>query len=327
MLHLLRCVLLSSLAATAIHAQKAVVPAAGELNDYVLEVLRAYPDDGTHTYHWPRGKGSKWRGCTKDLEYAGETLCAGDEKRRAYCCGLTFEVFLDAWRLWCERTKRPWRIADMKLADVRKLQTQWFGSARDRTCIRTALVENDLGEEVEGLERARPGDFVQLWRTKGSGHSVVFLDWVRDRDESIIGLKYWSTQKSTNGIGTRVEYFERDGKPGVTRKEFYLCRVGKGGAPKPGRYPCAGLLDDEKAEVAGELRLRKGGAFRLRFTVRTSGADSKPIELSGRWTRPAGDLVLRAELENGDVRELPASWTGDAVHYVGACGTLVFRRK
>ena len=33
----------------------------------------------------------------------------GDDDGRAYCCGLTFEVFVDAWRVWCQRNGRPWR--------------------------------------------------------------------------------------------------------------------------------------------------------------------------------------------------------------------------
>jgi hypothetical protein len=213
--------------------RSASVPSPGELNPVVLEVLRRYPTDGSHDYHWPRsGDEAKWRGCTKDLRYDGELLSAGDAKGRAYCCGLTFEVFLDAWMLWCERTERPQRISGLKLADVRRLQTQWFGSAKDRSCMRTALVDNQLGIEITDWEQARAGDFVQLWRTDGSGHSVVFLEWVRSGSKKeIVGMRYWSTQKSTKGIGERVEMFAAPGetatKPALVRRdELWICRVG-----------------------------------------------------------------------------------------------------
>src|SRR5690606_3229347 len=68
------------------------LPASGELNAHVLTALRAYPTDGTHRYHWP--KSGSWKGNTKDLEYAGTVFERGDPEQRAYCCGLTFEVFL-----------------------------------------------------------------------------------------------------------------------------------------------------------------------------------------------------------------------------------------
>lgn len=207
---------------TRVDARRPAIPVAGDLNALVLRVLERYPTDGTHRYHWPR-KG-KWKGCTKDLRYGDAILCKGDADGRAYCCGLTFEVFLDAWRLWCQRQGRSFTIRDMDLESVRKLQSQWFGSPADKTCIRTALVANRLGRRLIDWTTARSGDFVQLWRNNGTGHSVVFLRWIKDEDH-IIGLEYWSTQKSTRGIGRRVEYFG-SGRKALDRSQFYLCRVG-----------------------------------------------------------------------------------------------------
>jgi hypothetical protein len=144
-------------------------------------------------------------------------LCDGDPKGRAYCCGLTFEVFLDAWKLWCHRQARPWRIRDLDLEDVRRLQSQWFGSKDDRTCLRTAFVENGLGTRLLDFEKAQPGDFVQLWRNNGSGHS--------GKNGEISGLRYWSTQNRTNGVGEATETF--GSRPNeMKRDEFYLCRAG-----------------------------------------------------------------------------------------------------
>lgn len=199
-------------------------PLPGALRPFVLEVIAGYPTDGTHRYHWPRSGG--WKGNTKDLRYAGSLLCAGDPKGRAYCCGLTFEVFFEAWRLWCAHRGRPFRIARMDRAAVRRLQGQWFGSAADRSCLRTALVEGGLGTRLDEARwhEARPGDFLQLWRNSGSGHSVVFLAWVR-KGGRIVGIRYWSTQKSTRGIGEREERFG-SGRQALKRDEFYLCRVG-----------------------------------------------------------------------------------------------------
>ena len=209
---------------------KRVIPKLGELNTTILEVCREYRSDGTHAYFWPRGKEAKkyrgWAGNTRDLRYAGKLLFKGDEKGRAFCCGLTFEVFFEAWRRWCKVNGREFKIAGLDAKGVRKLKTQWFGSAKDKTCLRTALVDNGLGVRIEKLQDAKPGDFVQLWRANGSGHSVIFLSWVKDKDK-MVGLRYWSTQKSTRGIGERIERFDRPKKRRLLRDQFYLCRVGR----------------------------------------------------------------------------------------------------
>lgn len=100
-------------------------------------------------------------------------------------------MFLDAWRLWCLRNARPWRIRDLDLDGVRRLHRQWFGSAEDSSCLHTALVDNDLGSRVTKWEDARPGDFVQLWRVNGSGHSVRGLpglgtQWPADHRHALL---------------------------------------------------------------------------------------------------------------------------------------------
>lgn len=201
-----------------------VVPALGELNPFVLEALRAYPTDGRHAYWWPRG--DPWRGTTRTLTYEGETLCAGDPEGRCYCSGLTFEVFLDAWMAWARARGRPPRVGNLDLAGLARFQDQWYGASGDRKTLRTALLEHGLGVEIADLEAARPGDFVQLWRHDGSGHSAVFLAWLRDATGAISGLTYWSTQASTRGIGQRSESLGAEGHA-LKRDELYVVRAGR----------------------------------------------------------------------------------------------------
>ena len=51
-----------------------------------------------------------------------------------------------------------------------------------------------------------PGDFIDFSRDNNTGHTVVFLGWKREENK-IVGLKYWSSQGSTNGIAYKTEYF------------------------------------------------------------------------------------------------------------------------
>ena len=212
------------------------LPAWGALNADVVKVLATYPKDGTHRYHWP--KEGPWLGLTRTLVYDGETVGAGDPEGRCYCCGLTFEVFFRAWERWCRREERPFVIGNLDVAGVKRLVRAWFGSNGDRTTVLGALEGFGLGARVEDWEAAEPGDFVQLWRHSGSGHSCVFLAWLRDEEGRIQGLRYWSTQSSTNGIGIREERFGEEGAS-LDRDAFHLARVGR---PAPGedRAPDAG---------------------------------------------------------------------------------------
>lgn len=204
------------------------VAAPTALNPWVLSVLRSYPTDGRHGYHWPKdepGRPAPWRGNARTLHYAGAVLSPGDPQGRCHCSGLTFEVFVQAWLAREQAAGRPARVGTLDLAGMRRLQQQWFGSPEDLSTLRTALVENGLGVQVTHLEQAEAGDFVQLWRHGGSGHAAIFLGWERDDAGSIVGLRYWSTQRSTDGIGERIERFG-DARGEVRRDLFWLCRAG-----------------------------------------------------------------------------------------------------
>ena len=74
------------------------------------------------------------------------------------------------------------------------------------------------------LENAQEGDFCQLWRTNGSGHSVIFESHIYDGD-SIIGINYRSSQKSTDGIGSSSEHFSDSGKGKVDKDVTYFGRM------------------------------------------------------------------------------------------------------
>ncbi len=191
-----------------------------DFNEYVLQVLKKYPTNGTHRYYWP--KGGNWAGNTQDLFYRGSLFSKGDPQKRCYCCGLTFEVFLEAYESYCQAKGWPFVIKDFSSADLRKLRGQWFGSDGNKKTLLNAVTKNKLGTGIS-LEQAKPGDFVQLWRHSGSGHSVIFISWLRDNEQKIIGIQYWSTQKSTNGVGYNTEYINGSS---VDKKQLYIARVG-----------------------------------------------------------------------------------------------------
>jgi len=164
----------------------------------VLDIVKTYPTDGTHKYHWVSG----FDGVTEDLYYNNVLIAKSEEQKRTYCCGLTFEV-------WFKLGSYKGTVQDLK-----KLKRDWYVASGKRKGPVDALVPRGLATEIEDIEDAMPGDFVQLWRKSGSGHSVIFIRHVEN------GFEYFSTQPSTDGIGYRTEYFT--GKNPVT--ETYIAR-------------------------------------------------------------------------------------------------------
>lgn len=184
--------------ATASHAANAV------------KIAQSIPDGG--------GYELKGTGVPEDIRFEGERILGKSET--TYCSGFTFVVVMKAA---AERGLLRGKTIDQ----IRAFQKQWYGATKEsgETQCAFAVEQLGIGKAVK-QERARPGDFVQFWRTSKSGHSAVFLGWVKDGGRPI-GLKYRSSQPVTNGIGDNVEYFAGvPGKKGkVDQERIYFARL------------------------------------------------------------------------------------------------------
>lgn len=176
----------------------------------VLKIANAYKDGGG--YEW---KGS---GVPEEIRFKGARILPKGEA--TYCSGFTFAVVMKA-------AEARGLLRDKSVEQVRTFQKQWYGATKEsgETQCAFAVERLGIGKQVMA-EKARQGDFLQLWRKNKSGHSVVFLEWVKDGRRPI-GVKYRSTQMSTDGIGDRIEFFAgvpgKDGK--VDPKRMYFCRL------------------------------------------------------------------------------------------------------
>jgi hypothetical protein len=187
----------------------AKAPAAPEValpafNQLVLADMARFPTDGTHSYWWPRAGESDYDGVTRDILFDGKRVLKGEPGGRTFCCGLTLEVFANA--LEKHRQLNPSAAIPLRAADWSEFKRLWFVTDLNGPGPSQALERYGLGKTITADE-VLPGDFVQLWRTNKSGHSVIFLDWLKANDGTIIGMKYWSTQTSTQGIGETIEHF------------------------------------------------------------------------------------------------------------------------
>lgn len=187
------------------------------LNRAVLKVAYAYPDGGRFNTAWA---GS---GTPEQVDHEGQRILAQGTDG-TYCSGFTFATVM--------RTARKEGLLQGKsLEQVRRFKKEWYGAVtepelREKQCA-LAVGNLGIGRQVSP-EEAEPGDFAQFWRGRG-GHSVVFLGWVFDNAGKKAGLKYRSSQSSTDGIGDKIEYF-RDSKAGkgqVDPERIYFARLEK----------------------------------------------------------------------------------------------------
>ena len=74
----------------------------------------------------------------------------------------------------------------------------------------------------------RPGDFADYSSTPAGGHSVIFIDWLRDKAGRIVGMKYFSSNLSgTRGVGYGEGRFsDVNSGRGILRDSVRLARVG-----------------------------------------------------------------------------------------------------
>lgn len=197
---------------------QSVVAELPEPNASIIRMVLEYPTDGTHTYWWPRAGEGSYDGSTTDVLVNGALAMKGESEQRTFCCGLTLEVY---YRYLNGRPDLREKLSQDQYSEFKK---DWFCREIFSPGPEDALRNFKLGVKITDLNAARPGDFVQLWRNNKSGHSVIFVNWIADAHGNKLGFRYWSTQKSSNGIGYQSEYFG-DEPRAVDEKHLSIARA------------------------------------------------------------------------------------------------------
>ena len=198
------------------------------LNPYVLQVVSAYPTDGSYPYHadFKEPEYDIYNGVTQDMWYRGAVVAKAypDGSRCSYCCGLTFEIFIRAMKIRNIRLGLdPDDFNGMSFHDLFNLLQLWYIEGQDDSPQR-GIVAYGLGRAITDWEQARPGDFCDYSCTPPGGHSVIFINWLRNDAGKIVGFKYFSSNWG-KGVGYAETRFSDVGGR-VLRDSMRLARVG-----------------------------------------------------------------------------------------------------
>lgn len=205
----------------------------GTLNKYVLDMIKTYKV-GNYPYLL-NDDYQNYNGVTEDLYYDGELLLRAypNGNKASYCTGITFEIFFKSM----QNRNRDLGIDinnfnRMSKDELYDFALIWYVAkgSKDISNMAFAMEKYGIGKRIHNMEELRAGDFIDFSRENDTGHSAVFINWVRARDK-IIGFKYWSSQGSTNGISYKEEYFNIKSKDGskygnVMIDKFYAGRIG-----------------------------------------------------------------------------------------------------
>ncbi|MCC6546051.1 hypothetical protein IT570_02695 [Candidatus Sumerlaeota bacterium] len=191
------------------------------LNRKVVEKYKTYPADGTFTYLW----GGGGYGVTQDIYYKGTLIAPKPSGNTTYCSGLAFDCAITAFNEY-NTTYGHASIGTMTTSQMNSFRLVWYGVTDAEKLAAKAIPQFGIGLEITDFEEAQEGDWVQLWRTSGSGHNPMFLSWLRNPSGEIVGMRYWGSQGSTNGIGIRNEYFTEGGGT-MMKSRTYLGRLRK----------------------------------------------------------------------------------------------------
>ena len=166
---------------------------------------------------------------THDIQYGPHGSVDATAPPRTMCVAAALEIMLTAMQIYADDT------GDVSIWDklpLRSYQRLGAGDLRGHVWVNPDLNAGGSADATrhfgQGMtvpfEQLRPGSFINLNRTNGTGHAVVFLAFIDITGaesptwhELVVGFKYYSSQGGfdTGGLDYRYAVFDEFGEPSM----------------------------------------------------------------------------------------------------------------
>lgn len=184
------------------------------------------------------GLGYANKSYTQDLSFGEYTLKASGPPK-TMCVAAQVEIIARAFEIYAAETKDNSIYKFLPIIQWRAVRPNsfrgkvWIADPKTSRGTAQALSDFGMGREMP-FEKLAPGAFINLNRTGGSGHAVVFLGYIDkegkllpSHDASVAGFKYFSSQGKDvgGGFGYRYAFFNDAGCPTLSSDKKRDCGV------------------------------------------------------------------------------------------------------
>jgi len=171
---------------------------------------------------------------THDIEYYVYGVIAATRPPLTMCVAAQMEIILTAYRIYAQETGDYSVYSYLPKKSFEGLSVKdlkghiWVNHEFNSYGTADALVNFGMGE-LTGFDKLKPGSFVNINRTTGTGHAVAFIGYINRVGEiqpaynpDVIGFKYFSSQGGAaageGGFDYRYAVFKDFGCPEMPYK-------------------------------------------------------------------------------------------------------------
>lgn len=196
-------------------------------NDYILDAV-------DYLYDEYRLLGYDAAVLTHDIPYGDYGIIPMTGGGKTMCVAAVMEVILTAMNIYSDETGDDTVFDTLPIESWKYLSSYdikahiWVNPDLNAGGTADALRNFNMGGNIP-FEELKPGSFININRTNGTGHAVVFLSFIdingeeyTEYNEDIIGFRYFSSQGGSDvgagGLDYRYAIFEEFGTPEMPYK-------------------------------------------------------------------------------------------------------------